>query len=545
MRTTSKRTRTTRRAGALLAGVALLGAAACTSDPAATPSSAGTTVPESERTGPADLTAALLEIESQPKYASSDWGYIAMDLETGEVLASQNEDDLFDPGSTMKTFAVSAALDAYGAEHTFDTPVYKDGTVAGDTLTGNVVLVAGGDLSFGLRAEPDGTLQYETMPALDHSYATVGVPGAVEPSGDPLAVLDGFAQSVKDAGITRIDGDVVIDDRLFEPISWPDGLVSPIWVNENLIDIEVTPGAAAGDATTVDWRPKTATYTVTSNVTTVATGEDPQLTVTEAVPGQLVVEGQLPAGSDPMLTVHEVDDPSAFARTAFIEALERSGVTVTATPTGPNPVAELPASGSYADTDKLAEHRSASLGAYVELIMKTSYNRGADLMACMVAVHAGSTDCTDGIAAEIDNFTKLGVSDSAVFPFDGAGSNDQNRASPRALATMVKAIAGTPYAEPFRTALPILGVDGTLGNVQSDSSVAGKAQLKTGNRAVGTPKGKLILLGNSLAGYVDAASGRTLVVVVAMGNMPFDTMEQFASVTDDQAKMVAAMQQAL
>ena len=35
------------------------------------------------------------------------------------MLASQNPDKMFDPGSTMKSFAVSAALDAYGPDHTF------------------------------------------------------------------------------------------------------------------------------------------------------------------------------------------------------------------------------------------------------------------------------------------------------------------------------------------------------------------------------------------------------------------------------------------
>jgi hypothetical protein len=49
----------------------------------------------------------------------------------------------------------------------------------------------------------------------------------------------------RDSGISRVNGDVVIDDRLFTPFNgFPDGLISPIWVNENLIDALVTPGTA-------------------------------------------------------------------------------------------------------------------------------------------------------------------------------------------------------------------------------------------------------------------------------------------------------------
>jgi len=69
--------------------------------------------------------------------------------------------------------------------------------------------------------------------------------------------------------------------------------------------------------------------------------------VTEPTPGHLVVSGQIARGSPPALRVWEVDNPSAFARTAFIEALKRAGVTVTAQETGVNPVALLPRKDSY------------------------------------------------------------------------------------------------------------------------------------------------------------------------------------------------------
>ena len=126
-------------------------------------------------TGPKKLTKALLAIENQPKYEPSDWGYIAIDQETGEVLAAQNPDKMFDPGSTMKSFAVSAALKAYGDDYKITTPVYRVGEVSGRVLNGNLVLVGSGDLSFGLREQPNGSLYYENMPVLDHSYANLGI----------------------------------------------------------------------------------------------------------------------------------------------------------------------------------------------------------------------------------------------------------------------------------------------------------------------------------------------------------------------------------
>jgi serine-type D-Ala-D-Ala carboxypeptidase/endopeptidase (penicillin-binding protein 4) len=45
-------------------------------------------------------------------------------------------------------------------------------------------------------------------------------------------------------------------------------------------------------------------------------------------------------------------------------------------------------------------------------------------MACLAAVKTGSTDCLQGVAAEVQTAAGLGVPSTSVFPFDGAGSDD-------------------------------------------------------------------------------------------------------------------------
>ena len=75
------------------------------------------------------------------------------------------------------------------------------------------------------------------------------------------------------------------------------------------------------------------------------------------------------------------------------------------------------------------------IGTLATAIMKVSYNRGADLMTCLSAVKTGSTDCEQGLVEEVNTCTELGVPKTSVFPMDGAGSNDQGRSSPAALAS--------------------------------------------------------------------------------------------------------------
>lgn len=516
--------------------VILLVAAAC--------STSGTAGITGVTAGSASLTKALAAIENEAKYQQADWGYSVLDAKTGEVLAAQNANKMFDPGSTMKTYSVSTALKLYGPDYRFHTPVYKTGTVAGGILTGNLVLVASGDMSLGLREQPDGTLYYENLPQVDQSYANTGLPGAVEPPGNPLTALDQLAQAVRVSGITQVAGNVAIDDRLFDLYNgFPDGNISPIWVNENLVDVLVTPGATPGSPTSINWRPMTASYTVTNHTTTVAKSGSTSLAIAEPTPGQLVVTGTVTVGNTPTLVVKEVDNPSAFARTAFIEALQRAGVAVTAPATGPNPESALPPAGSYQPADKIGEHVSAPLSQFASLIMKVSYNRGADLMTCLAAVKSGSTDCSQGLVAEVKTLTGLGIPATSAFPFDGAGSNDQGRTTPSALARFYQAATTTPYGKALFDALPTLGRQGTAASLVPNSGAAGRSQVKTGNRVVGTPADQLIVLGNSLAGYIQAKSGRRLTFMIAVGNVPVATPAEFLTITNEQAEMIVSIQQ--
>ncbi len=165
-------------------------------------------------------------------------------------------------------------------------------------------------------------------------------------------------------------------------------------------------------------------------------------------------------------------------------------------------------------------------------------------MTCLAAARIGSTDCTDGLGAELRTATGLGVPPTSFFPFDGAGSDDQGRTTPGALVTLLRGAARASYGPALFRALPILGRDGTLANVLPRSPAAGHAQVKTGNRVVGTPADQIIVLGNSLAGYIEANSGRQLVFMVGVSNVPIATPAEFEKVTADQAQMAVAIQQA-
>ncbi len=119
---------------------------------------------ETGQTGGADLGEVqgelgpkIAKIMNSSLYRYGEWGYLEVDPSNGRtVRALGPADRLYTPGSATKLFSVSATLDALGFDHRFETPVYAQGEVNDNTLVGNLVLVASGDVTLGGRTTPDG-----------------------------------------------------------------------------------------------------------------------------------------------------------------------------------------------------------------------------------------------------------------------------------------------------------------------------------------------------------------------------------------------------
>jgi D-alanyl-D-alanine carboxypeptidase/D-alanyl-D-alanine-endopeptidase (penicillin-binding protein 4) len=294
----------------------------------------------------AELGPKVSKIMGSSLYRYGEWGYLEVDPSNGDTVRSLGPADrLYIPGSSTKLFTVSAALDDLGFDHHFKTPVYAQGRVKGGTLSGNLVLVASGDLTMGGRTAPNGSVSYTPI---DHTYAD-SVPGATLTPENPLAGLDEIAKQVRQSGITRVDGNVIIDTRLFDlspetsvnafSFNAPNlnPMPRPITINDNLIDVEVAPGNVGEAPKVVKWRPRVAPYHLEMRAKTVAAGKPTTLSVSPQTDGPIVVSGNIAADAGTQLRVAAVDDPATFARTALIEALKRAGVSVSASPTGSNP----------------------------------------------------------------------------------------------------------------------------------------------------------------------------------------------------------------
>lgn len=239
------------------------------------------------------------------------------------------------------------------------------------------------------------------------------------------------------------------------------------------------------------------------------------------------VTGQVPAGTDPVLRTAQVEDPPAFARTLFVEALQRHGVAVAATPTGPNREANLPAADSYAAGDRVALRRSLPFSENIKLINKVSMNLHADTLINLLAVKHGQRTFAEGMALMLPFVQRTGLNPDDVSLSDGRGNEYTDMFSPRTVAELLRYMATRPDFAVYHDSLPVLGVDGTEAtSIPPDSPLRGKAAAKSGTTAAGDlMHERLILMTRGSAGYMTTRSGREVVYALYVMNVPLNQIE--------------------
>ncbi|WP_111765680.1 D-alanyl-D-alanine carboxypeptidase/D-alanyl-D-alanine-endopeptidase [Nakamurella deserti] len=543
--------------------LAVAACTACTADPGpdrtatsdagasatVTATGAGPTRAEGTATPPADgpvtaptvagLPDAAAAVMATPPYASGQWALSVRDLNTGEQVIDLNAHTLFQPGSVVKTYSTGAAWQEFGPGSTVVTPVKRTGEIVDGTLDGDLILVGMGDLTLGGRTRPDGTVDFTD---LDHNDAN-GIPGATLTPEDPLTGLDDLAAQVRAAGVETVSGDVIVDDRLWEPHALENGPVSPIVVNQNVLDLTTTP-AAVGEVAASELRPRVSPWAVESRVRTVAAGGSTAITVSSPDERTVVLTGTIAADSPPVVNIHAFADPARFARTAFIEALQRAGVAVTTDPLAPNPGGDLPPVAAVTALAPVAELTSLTFEQEARYVLKISYNLGAETFVCRLAVAAGSTTCSDGLARAAGIWSAAGLDPKGAVLIDGSGLPG-NLITADNQVELQTIMASRPDAAAWRSAMPALGVDGSLALVQKDSPARGKVVGKTGTLgAEDLFNQRFLLPSKALGGYIDTAGGRRFAFAVIATDSVFADIQGVFAANDDVGRVVAAIQQA-
>lgn len=131
-----------------------------------------------------------------------------INCDSGTTIFEFYPDLMMIPASILKVITTGTGLINLGKDYFFRTSLFHDGTIAPDSvLNGNLYVVGGGDPSFGSKNFP------KTLPD---------------------TVFKKIVQGLKNAGLTKINGKILIDNSYFDGIYSTSETIHPSWEWEDI-----------------------------------------------------------------------------------------------------------------------------------------------------------------------------------------------------------------------------------------------------------------------------------------------------------------------
>jgi D-alanyl-D-alanine carboxypeptidase/D-alanyl-D-alanine-endopeptidase (penicillin-binding protein 4) len=442
--------------------------------------------PSATRTGrpPATLAADLGRALRAPGLEQSGIALVVVSLDRGDTLFAREADRLYTPASNLKLFTAASALHWLGVDYRFRTPLLATGSIHGDTLAGDLVLVGRGD------------------PDLRSSH------------------LAAMAETLAMRGVRVVSGDVRADAEWFDaPADWGPGWMwddGPYWywpwisaltLDDNVVTLVARPDRTPGQPVVIELHPPTSFVELRVSATTGASGERGTFAVHRQWmprPANVIeVTGVLPIASDSVVEQRSVEDPPLFAATVLGELLSTQGVEVL------GQVRYRPL-GSDEPADTIAVHVSDSLAASIRNFLKISDNlSGEQLVKTIGAEMAGPPGSyAKGLAAERAFMAReVGLDTTGFLLADGSGVSRYNLVTAGQIVRLLEYMADRDDLAPaWISALPIVGVDGTLENRLDGTAAEGRVRAKTGTLQGVT----------ALSGYTATAHGERLAFSLLM-----------------------------
>ncbi|MES2757226.1 MAG: D-alanyl-D-alanine carboxypeptidase/D-alanyl-D-alanine-endopeptidase [Pseudomonadota bacterium] len=408
------------------------------------------------------------------------------------TLVSHLADRAMQPASTMKLVTTLVGLEQLGPVFKGRTELRTSGDVVKGVLKGDLVLRGGADADFSDE------------------------------------VLEKMLQSLRNQGINRIAGNLVLDRSLFSPARTDVGLppfdeapeayynVIPdaLLVNKNMLQVDMR---SDGRKLKLVMQPPLDRVSVDSAMTLIdadcAKWEDgwklPQVQPQKDGKLKVVLQGTFPKNCAKGYSINIVDRQDYVGR-LFRGTWKKLGGTFSG---------DVTEGVAAPESRILAEHASRALPELVRDINKPSDNT----LARTVFLSLGSLEAdpllgSRPLAASAETtFSRAdravrqwlrqhNINDEGLVMDNGSGLSRTERISALQMGGLLKAGLRSDWSPEFQASLPIVAVDGTMRRRLKDSPAAGRARLKTGTLNNVT----------AVAGYVRDASGQQCVVVAML-----------------------------
>ncbi|MGC1877948.1 MAG: D-alanyl-D-alanine carboxypeptidase/D-alanyl-D-alanine-endopeptidase [Rhabdochlamydiaceae bacterium] len=422
-------------------------------------------------------------------------GVEVVSLKNGQRIYQKSPHHLFVPASSLKMITGAAAIYQLGTDYRFETKLFTDGKVEQKTLNGNLYLQGSGDPEFAVRD------------------------------------LEELVFQLKLQGISRIEGDLYIDNSLFDGINqgpgwmWDDkghdwsAPIDALILNHSCIDIWVKPAEKVGESPFVYQYPKSDFITIENRALT--TKEEDHLSVARRSKEKqniIDVTGKVPASQDARHFAVSVEDPHFYTAHVFQNILTKAGFQFQG---------KIEIQSTPEEATLLAHHLSRPLSLIVEEMMKTSDNLTANCLFKKIGENRYGAPGTwqKGSQAVREFLARtVGLDVEKMVIMDGCGQSRYNLISAHQfvefLSWMHKQFSC--YSE-FISSLPISGTDGTLRDRMLKSNVKGKVRAKTG-----------AMTGiSSLSGYLTTKDGEVMAFSILQNGFTEKTTKYKTQIEDE------------
>jgi D-alanyl-D-alanine carboxypeptidase/D-alanyl-D-alanine-endopeptidase (penicillin-binding protein 4) len=437
-----------------------------------------------------ELQHRIDEVINQPGYSGAMWGVKIASLDSGTTWYSANPDKLFSPASNSKLYTMALALDRLGPDYRIKTSIYAASRPdASSVIKGDVIIYGRGDPT--ISSEFHGSLA-----------------GALEP----------FVAVLTNAGVKKIEGDLVGDDSFFHGPrigsgwDWSDlqveygAEISALTLNSNVVRLVIKPGETSGADARISLSPATDYISVAGRIMMVAKGKTRNILLHHPLGQNMVqVSGEIPVGEGTVVEDVTVREPAGYFAAMLKSQLAARGITVTGRAVSVGDVERQSRPFHAAEWIELGVVESQPFRRMIASVEKQSQNLYTDLLlehiGSMDGVRSGETSEEAGIAQLNKFLAKAGIPRGETIFDEGSGLSRNNLTTPDATVTLLSYMSRRKDFPVYYDALPIAGVDGTLRYRFNGTAAEGNLRAKTGT----------LRWASSLSGYMTNAAGEHLV----------------------------------
>ncbi|KPE50808.1 D-alanyl-D-alanine carboxypeptidase/D-alanyl-D-alanine-endopeptidase [Chryseobacterium indologenes] len=383
--------------------------------------------------------------------------------ENGNLVYEYQGNKGLSTASTQKIFTAGAALETLGRDYTFKTTAGYSGKLSGGMLNGNLFISSNGDPTL-------GSWRYEAY--------------------KPEAFKKKFIDAVKSSGITKISGDLVIDDSYFDhqtiPGGWPwDDLGNyygaGVWgVNwrENQFDININGTEFKGFSyplENVKWL----------NDLKAGGNSDQSLIFTAPHSEVALINGTLPAGKT--VTVSgSVPNPPLQLGTEARQWLKEAGIEISGKVTTSS---QLELEGKVLETSKntILTYQSPALEKIIYWFLRKSVNLyGETLIKTLGKEKKGNSSFKSGVAYLKEFWKSKGINPNMINFADGSGLSPQNYVAAKAEVQALLYAKKQSWFDAYYDGFPVQdnGMKMKSGTMRDTKSFAGYHTAKDGKKYV-------------------------------------------------------------